>query len=115
MTTQTANYLNAIAHLPAGGTLILGDVPWSEYEQLLADLGEGYAVRMSYDQGRLEVMTPSSKHEKYKRVDLAPRRHCRRRAGLRSRQFPAPPPSSWNNSRRAWSLIPAFMSSMQPA
>ena len=27
MTTQTANYLNAIAHLPAGGTLILGTFP----------------------------------------------------------------------------------------
>ncbi len=70
MTTQTANYLNAIAHLPAGGTLILGDVPWSEYEQLLADLGESYAVRVSYDQGRLEIVTPSSKHEKYKELIL---------------------------------------------
>jgi Uma2 family endonuclease len=70
MTTQTGNYLNAIAHLPAGGTLILGDVPWSEYEQLLADLGEGYAVRVSYDQGRLEITTPSSKHEKYKELIL---------------------------------------------
>jgi Uma2 family endonuclease len=70
MTTHTANYLNAIAHLPAGGTLILSDVPWSEYEQLLADLGEGYAVRVSYDHGRLEIVTPSSKHEKYKELIL---------------------------------------------
>jgi hypothetical protein len=39
MTTQTANYLEAIGHLPAGGTLILTDVPWKDYEQLLHDLG----------------------------------------------------------------------------
>jgi len=68
--TQTANYLDAIAHLPAGGTLILADVPWTEYEQLLADLGDGYAVRVSYDQGRLEIMTPSAKREKYKDLIL---------------------------------------------
>jgi hypothetical protein len=65
-----ANYLNAIAHLPAGRTLILGDVPWAEYEQLLADLGDGYSVRVSYDQGRLEIVTPSSKDEKYKELIL---------------------------------------------
>ncbi|PYV13463.1 MAG: hypothetical protein DMG07_14395 [Acidobacteria bacterium] len=70
MTTPTANYLDAIAHLPSGGTLILTEVPWAEYEQLLAELGEGYAVRVSYDQGRLEIMTPSAKHEKYKELIL---------------------------------------------
>ena len=63
MRTQTANYLDAIAHLPTGGTLILADVSWTEYEQLLTDLGDDYPVRVSYDQGRLEIMTPSAKHE----------------------------------------------------
>jgi Uma2 family endonuclease len=64
MATQTLNYLDAIAHLPAGGTLILNEVPWDEYEQLLTDLGDSAGVRVSYDQGRLEIMSPSSKHEK---------------------------------------------------
>ncbi|HKZ02490.1 MAG TPA: Uma2 family endonuclease [Pyrinomonadaceae bacterium] len=68
MTTQTANYLEAIGHLPAGGTLILTDVPWKDYEQLLHDLGKGYAVRISYDQGRLEIMSPSHKHENFKEL-----------------------------------------------
>ena len=36
MTTQTLSYIDAIAHLPPGGTLILTDVPWEDYEQLLA-------------------------------------------------------------------------------
>ena len=68
MAIETLNYLDAIAHLPAGGTLILNDVPWDEYEQLLNDLGDGYGVRISYDHGRLEVMSPSSFHEMYKEL-----------------------------------------------
>lgn len=65
MTTQTLNYLDAITRLPPGGTLILTDVPWEEYEQLLSDLGDCYAARITYDQGRLEIMSPSSKHERF--------------------------------------------------
>src|SRR6266850_2803448 len=71
MTTQTANYLDAIAHLPAGGSLILNDVPWEEYEELLSDLGEGYAVRIAYDRGRLEIMSPTARHEMYKDLLLS--------------------------------------------
>jgi Uma2 family endonuclease len=71
MSTQVLNYLDAIAHLPAGGTLILNNVQWDEYEQLLNDLGDGYGVRISYDQGRLEVMSPSSFHEMYKELILS--------------------------------------------
>jgi len=71
MTSQTANYLEAIAHLPAGGRLILNDVPWEEYEELLSDLGEGYAVRIAYDRGRLEIMSPTARHEMYKDLLLS--------------------------------------------
>jgi Uma2 family endonuclease len=42
------------------------DVPWEDYENLLADLGEGYAVRIFYDNGRMEIMAPASTHEKPK-------------------------------------------------
>jgi len=70
MTTQTANYLDAIAHLPAGSKLILADVSWEEYEQLLADLGDGYGARIHYDRGRLEIMSPSLNHEMYKELIL---------------------------------------------
>ena len=65
MATQTLGYIDAIAHLPAGGTLTLTDVYWEEYEQLLADLGDNYAVRISYDHGRLEIMSPSLKQENF--------------------------------------------------
>jgi len=56
MSVATTDYLAAIAHLPAGAVLRIDDVSWEEYENLLADLGEGYAVRIFYDNGRMEVM-----------------------------------------------------------
>jgi Uma2 family endonuclease len=68
MSTQTLDYLDAIAHLPAGGTLILTDVPWEEYEQLLEDVGDWPGVRICYNQGRLEIMSPSSEHENFKEL-----------------------------------------------
>jgi Uma2 family endonuclease len=68
MSVAPADYLAAIEHLPAGAVLRFDDVPWDDYENLLADLGEGYAVRIFYDSGRMEVMAPTSTHEKPKSV-----------------------------------------------
>lgn len=45
---------------------MLQDVPWEAYEQLLEDLSDRPAVRVTYDQGRVEIMSPLRKHEKYK-------------------------------------------------
>lgn len=70
MTTLVSDALNAIEHLPTGGTLILSDVSWDSYERLLHDLGEGYGVRIHYDNGNLSIMSPSSKHEKCKDLIL---------------------------------------------
>jgi Uma2 family endonuclease len=61
--TYASTYLDAIAHLPSGGTLILTDVTWEEYESLVDDLGDHSSVRLLYDQGRLEVMSPTSDHD----------------------------------------------------
>ena len=68
MSVATTDYLAAIAHLPAGAALRMDDVTWEEYEQLLADLGDGYAVRIFYDQGRMEIVAPNSIHEKPKSI-----------------------------------------------
>lgn len=68
MSAATNDYVAAIAHLPAGAVLRIADVSWDEYENLLADLGEGYAVRIFYDHGRMEIMAPASTHEKPKSV-----------------------------------------------
>jgi len=70
MSAQVDSYANAIAHLPAGGTLILHDVSWEDYEELLADLGANAGVRVSYENGRLEIMSPSLAHEVYKDLIL---------------------------------------------
>jgi len=68
MPVAATDYLDAIAHLPSGAVLRVDDVPWEEYEQLLDDLGEGYAVRIFYDRGRMEIMAPSPPHERAKNI-----------------------------------------------
>jgi Uma2 family endonuclease len=70
MTALAGNALDAIEHLPAGSTLVVPDVSWAAYERLLSDLGEGYAVRIHYDRGRLSIMSPSARHEKCKELIL---------------------------------------------
>jgi Uma2 family endonuclease len=62
--------LEAIEHLPSGSTLLVPDVTWEDYEELLSDLGEGYGVRIHYDRGNLSIMSPSAKHEKLKDLIL---------------------------------------------
>jgi Uma2 family endonuclease len=68
VSVATTDYLAAIAHLPRGAVLSLDHISWVEYENLLADLGEGYAVRIFYDRGRMEIMAPASTHEKPKSI-----------------------------------------------
>ncbi|OLC33715.1 MAG: hypothetical protein AUH28_10295 [Acidobacteria bacterium 13_1_40CM_56_16] len=66
MSAHVTSYLDAIAHLPSGATLTLTNVSWEEYEQLLQDLGEGSAVRVFYDHGWLEIVSPTGRHERSK-------------------------------------------------
>lgn len=48
-----------------GRRLVLHGVPWSQYETLL-DLFKDRSLRLTYDRGTLELMTPLSIHERYK-------------------------------------------------
>lgn len=66
MSTETVNYLDVIAHLPAGATLRLPSVSWEEYETLLSDLTEWPGMRVTYDAGEMQIMSPSPEHEEYK-------------------------------------------------
>ena len=66
MSAQTIGLFEAIEALPAGSTLLLHDVSWAEYEELLAQLPDGHRFRLSYDQGTLEIITPSSRHQSLK-------------------------------------------------
>lgn len=53
----------AIAHMPSGSVLLLENVSPEGYERLLAELGDDSRVRLTYDNGRLEIMSPSDKRE----------------------------------------------------
>ena len=70
MSTRTGSYVEAIDHLPDGAILVLPQVSWEDYEKLLEDLADRPGIRLSYDEGRLEIMTPSAEHEEYKEFIL---------------------------------------------
>ncbi|MGI0493297.1 Uma2 family endonuclease [Alkalinema pantanalense CENA528] len=56
-----------IAPIPAEQRLLLEGVSWQQYELLLATLGDDFpALRLSYLEGRLEIMTTSPLHEELK-------------------------------------------------
>src|SRR5207245_11388708 len=68
MSTSTQEYMEAIEHLPRGATLILQKVSWDDYQALTDDLMiAGRHVRVSYDHGRVEIMSPLNEHEGYAR------------------------------------------------
>ena len=52
---QPASYLDAIAHLPSGASLLLPGVSWEEYERLQEEVGESPDLRIFYDDGKVEV------------------------------------------------------------
>lgn len=65
-TTTTADYLDAIQHLSEEATLRLAGVSWDEYEELLSELGDRAGLRVSYDEGRLQILSPTAEHEECK-------------------------------------------------
>ncbi len=59
---MTLDLLEAVDHLPIGSKLLLSDVSWDEYEELIEEIGEKRNLRISYDSGSLEIMTASLEH-----------------------------------------------------
>ncbi len=70
MSTKSLSYADAVDHLPPGAMLIVPHVEWDEYEALLDDLGDHPGVRVTYSDGRVEIMSPSDEHEQYKELIL---------------------------------------------
>jgi Uma2 family endonuclease len=66
MNTLTTNYLDIIERLPAGALLRLQNVDWDEYEHLLTQMDSHPGHRLSYNCGRLIIVSPSLEHERYK-------------------------------------------------
>ncbi|HEY9780832.1 MAG TPA: Uma2 family endonuclease [Leptolyngbyaceae cyanobacterium] len=48
--------------------VVLYNIGWQQFENLLKDLGDKRAARIAYDCGTLEIMTPLPEHEHYKEV-----------------------------------------------
>lgn len=51
-----------------GQNLLLKDISWAMFQQLLEDLGDERAARLSYSGGMLEIMTPLAIHESDKKI-----------------------------------------------
>ncbi|MEG5057182.1 Uma2 family endonuclease [Microcoleus sp. A2-C5] len=48
--------------------ILLKNISWKTYESLLNELAQQRGIRLTYDRGNLEIMTPSAPHEKYKKI-----------------------------------------------
>lgn len=57
-----------IASPPAEQRIVLHNVAWDTYERLLADHLNSSAPRFTYDQGELEILSPSTEHEEDNRT-----------------------------------------------
>lgn len=67
MSTQTSDYLDSIKRLPVGAKLELYNVDWDEYEHLRTQMESFHpGHRLSYDRGRLIIVSPSLEHERAK-------------------------------------------------
>lgn len=54
--------------IPPGYTVLLTNINWSAFEEILAELGEHRAARLSYSQGWLEIRVPLAEHESDKKI-----------------------------------------------
>jgi Uma2 family endonuclease len=69
MGTHT-DFREAVDHLPEAAVLVLDGISWDDYELLLEDFEDRPSVRVTYNQGRLEIVTTSSEHEDWKEFIL---------------------------------------------
>lgn len=65
MIAEAVNYFEIVAKLPAGAEVTFYNASWDDYEELLEQVGEASGLRISYNDGKLKVMSLSSEHEKY--------------------------------------------------
>lgn len=63
MIATAANCVRLIEAMPSGTVAILSDVEWEEYEKLLEDIGEARHLRLTYNNGNLQIMTLTLQHQ----------------------------------------------------
>ena len=64
MSTPVTDLREAVHHLLEGALLVIEDISWEDYEELLIELEDRPGVRVTYDHGKLEIMSPLPEHEK---------------------------------------------------
>jgi Uma2 family endonuclease len=62
--------MTAVLNPPATTTtlverVVLNGVNWETYESLLADIGDHHNLRLTYDRGTLQIMSPTPEHGHY--------------------------------------------------
>jgi Uma2 family endonuclease len=67
LVTETSAHYEVVSQMPPDTVVTFHGASWDDYEDLLDQVGEASALRISYDDGELEVMTLSTEHEKYAR------------------------------------------------
>jgi len=67
MDARIADFNEAAELLPNGASLVIQDLQWDDYEAVLEALQHRH-LRINYDCGRLEVMSPLSEHEIVTRI-----------------------------------------------
>ncbi|BAC90899.1 Uma2 family endonuclease [Gloeobacter violaceus] len=48
--------------------VVLHDISWNTFEQMLAEMGDHRSARLAYFDGTLEIMSPSPRHERINRL-----------------------------------------------
>ena len=56
-----------LADSPDCKQFVLHGVSWELYQHMLREIGDGH-TRLTYDEGRLEIMSPSGLHELIKKI-----------------------------------------------
>jgi len=58
-------FYKVVERMPEDTVVTFHEVSWEEYEDLLERVGEARGLRISYDEGTMQVVTLSTEHEAY--------------------------------------------------
>lgn len=65
MASNSTIELNQLVLLP-GQSVLLKNISWSKFEEIISELGEHRASKLAYNRGMLEIMVPLPEHEYFK-------------------------------------------------
>jgi Uma2 family endonuclease len=71
MTVATFDFAETFKNLPPGAAINLHNIGWDEYEEILCKFEERPGYRLTYDKGKLEIMSPRYGHEEPKEFILS--------------------------------------------